>query len=89
MLCPENVKGRPPQTREGRHPVEKQSFGRYNVHIHLVAFELHVCELINKIEGIKLKLNKIEKRTKLKFYRLLFPTVIKVSRTYKVDFAIE
>ena len=73
----------PPQTREGICPVEEQLFGMYTTHMHCIAFKLSVGK--NEEE------RKYEERrlTKLKFSCLVFSNLIKVSRTNRVDVALE
>ena len=40
----------PPQTRKGRCPVVQQSFDMYDIRIHRIVFEVHVCVLEKKEE---------------------------------------
>ena len=66
----------PPQPRKRRCPVAGQSFGMYIICTHHVVFKLCFLEK-------ERKMNKVE------VSRLVFFTLIKVERTYRVDLAIE
>ena len=63
-----------------RPPLAEQLFGMYVIHIHCIVFVLYITEKKNQ---------KKEEGTNLEFSGLVNLTLKKVSRTYRVDLAIE
>ena len=59
----------------------------YNIRTRRIVFELCLSE--KKKERRRKKKEEERRRTKLTFSRLVFSGLLKVSRTYRVDLAIE
>ena len=67
------------QTRKVRSPIAEQSLGIYNIRIRCLVFEL--CIMTRK--GMKKKERK--KLSKIEVFMLVFQTLRKVGRTFRID----